>query len=108
MFEDRFGTAAALRKMGADITCKGKDAWVRGVYPLKGARVKALDLRGGAALAVAALGAEGKTVIEDCSHIVRGYDRLKAAGSDLRSPRIFWDLLQEDADTKQYGQIPGL
>ena len=56
VFEDRFGTAAALRKMGADITCKGKDAWVRGVYPLKGARVKALDLRGGAALAVAALG----------------------------------------------------
>ena len=60
MFEDRFGTAAALRKMGADITCKGKDAWVRGVYPLKGARVKALDLRGGAALAVAALGQKEK------------------------------------------------
>ena len=76
VFEDRFGTAAALRKMGADITCKGKDAWVRGVYPLKGARVKALDLRGGAALAVAALGAEGKTVIEDCSHIVRGYEDI--------------------------------
>ena len=58
------------------ITCKGKDAWIRGVYPLKGARVKALDLRGGAALAVAALGAEGKTVIEDCGHIVRGYEDI--------------------------------
>ena len=76
VFEDRFGTAAALRKMGADITCKGKDAWVREYIPLKGARVKALDLRGGAALAVAALGAEGKTVIEDCSHIVRGYEDI--------------------------------
>ncbi len=60
MFEDRFGTAAALRKMGADITCKKEKMPGSGVYPLKGARVKALDLRGGAALAVAAPGGRRK------------------------------------------------
>lgn len=76
VFEDRFGTAAALEKMGADITCKGKKAVIRGVSSLRGARVKALDLRGGAALVTAALGAEGSTVIEECYHIKRGYEDI--------------------------------
>ena len=76
VFEDRFGTAASLVKMGADITCKGEKAVIRGVPLLNGARVKALDLRGGAALVTAALGAEGNTIIEDCYHIKRGYEDI--------------------------------
>lgn len=76
VFEDRFGTAASLVKMRADITCKEKIAVIKGVPRLTGTRVKALDLRGGAALVTAALGAEGSTIIEDCYHIKRGYEDI--------------------------------
>ena len=76
VFEDRFGTAAELVKMGADITCQGKTAVIKGVPLLAGTKVRALDLRGAAALVMAALGAEGSTIIEDCYHIKRGYEDI--------------------------------
>ena len=63
--------------MGADITTEGRVAVVRGVDRLHGAGVAASDLRGGGALAVAALGAEGETTLSGLRHIDRGYERLE-------------------------------
>jgi UDP-N-acetylglucosamine 1-carboxyvinyltransferase len=76
IFESRFRHVAELTRMGADIRIEGRVAVVCGVDRLYGARVKCEDLRGGAALVVAALGAEGVTTISDLSHIDRGYENL--------------------------------
>ena len=64
--------------MGADIEVKGRTAFVRGVGRLHGASVTAGDLRGGAALVIAALGAEGTSEVLDLSHIDRGYADFRA------------------------------
>ena len=88
VFEGRFATARALEQMGAFIRTEGRTAVIEGHYPLKGAMVSASDLRGGAALAVAALAAEGETRIRDCVHIERGYEDIcrdmAALGADIR------------------------
>ncbi|GAV30921.1 UDP-N-acetylglucosamine enolpyruvyl transferase [Coriobacteriaceae bacterium EMTCatB1] len=76
VFESRFMFADELRRMGADITIDGHRAIVRGVKRLSGAPVKAPDLRGGAALVLAGLVAEGETVVGDTYHIERGYEDL--------------------------------
>ena len=74
--------------MGADIVTEGRTAIIRGKKYLTGAHVYAPDLRGGAALLVAGLGAKGETCVEDTGHIVRGYenieDKLKKLGADIR------------------------
>ena len=75
IFENRFRHAGELTRMGADIRVSGRTALVCG-GPLRGARVRSCDLRGGAALVVAALAAEGESVVEDIFHIDRGYERL--------------------------------
>ena len=67
---------AELAKMGADITVKGHTALIKGVPMLKGAYVEATDLRAGAAMIVAALAAEGETVIGQVDHIYRGYENI--------------------------------
>ncbi len=77
LFESRYRYTLQLVKMGAKITVKDRVAAVRGVKKLHGATVKAEDLRGGAALVLAALGAEGRTIIEDVRHIDRGYDAIE-------------------------------
>ena len=78
--------------MGADIEVKGRTAFVRGVKRLHGARVVAGDLRGGAALVIAALGAEGTTEVLDRSHIDRGYadlrEKFRALGAEIRRVRV--------------------
>ena len=88
MFESRFHHVDELRRMGADIQVSGRVAVVSGAGKLHGARVRSTDLRGGAALVVAALGAEGTTVVSDLRHIRRGYDgldrALRALGADIR------------------------
>jgi len=88
VFEERFATADSLKQMGASICAQGQCAVIEGVYPLKGATVHASDLRGGAALTVAALAAEGTTTIRDCHHIERGYEDicrdLAELGADIR------------------------
>lgn len=88
VFEGRFATAEELKRMGGVIRINGREAYVTGHYPLKNAKVKARDLRGGAALVVAALAAEGETVIEDCRHIERGYEDicrdLRVLNADVR------------------------
>lgn len=87
LFETRFKYVPELRKMGADITVIGRNAFVRGVERLNGAEVVAYDLRGGAALVVAALAAHGRSEILDISHIDRGYAdfeyKLRALGGDI-------------------------
>ena len=76
LFENRFRHCAELIKMGANITQKDRTAIVRGVEKLSGAMVYAKDLRGGAALTIAGLGAEGMTAVENTEYIDRGYQRL--------------------------------
>ena len=76
IFEARFQTAAQLRRMGADLEIKGNRALIRGVSSLHGTFVRAKELRGGAALVLAALGAEGTTLIQDDGYIERGYEDL--------------------------------
>ncbi|MDD6884219.1 MAG: UDP-N-acetylglucosamine 1-carboxyvinyltransferase [Eubacteriales bacterium] len=87
LFESRFAHAAQLTRMGADIRVNNRMAVVRG-GKLTGARVHASDLRGGAALVVAALAAEGETIVENVALIDRGYERLErvltALGGDVR------------------------
>ena len=87
IFENRFRHVEALVRMGADIRIAGRAAVIRGVPAMHGAQVSATDLRGGAAMLAAALGAEGETVLTEISHIDRGYDSpelaLQAAGAKI-------------------------
>ncbi len=73
LYESRFKICNELSKMGADITIKDRTAVIKGVSKLYGASVTATDLRGGAALVLAGLSAEGYTTISDIYHIDRGY-----------------------------------
>jgi UDP-N-acetylglucosamine 1-carboxyvinyltransferase len=83
VFRSRYRHVDELRRMGADITTEGRVALVRGVSRLHGAHVQAQDLRGGGALAAAALGAEGNTVLSGVDHIDRGYERLENVVAQL-------------------------
>jgi UDP-N-acetylglucosamine 1-carboxyvinyltransferase len=77
IFENRFKHVGEMRRMGADVKVEGQSAIVKGVEKLSGAYIEASDLRAGAALVLAALAAENGTVIENVSHIDRGYERLE-------------------------------
>lgn len=83
VFENRFAHAGDLNRMGANILINGRTAVIRGVERLSGARVTARDLRGGAALAIAGLAAQGETVVERARLIDRGYEHLETALSHL-------------------------
>lgn len=76
IFDSRYGHVDELRRMGADIQIAGRVAVVTGAGRLHGAAVRGGDLRGGAALVVAGLGAEGVTRVSGLRHICRGYQRL--------------------------------
>lgn len=76
IFEDRYKAAAWLNNMGARIEVKEGTAWIYGGYPLHGAQVQAEELRGGAALVLAALSAKGVTEIRGYSFIRRGYEHI--------------------------------
>ena len=92
LFETRYKYAAELKRMGADITVRGRTAMIRGVEFLHGATVTAEDLRGGAALVIAALKAEGKSSVVDLSYVDRGYSdfeyKLKKLGASIKRVRI--------------------
>ena len=77
IFENRFQHVEELVRMGADIKVDGRIAVVQGVNKLSSARVVAKDLRGGAALIVAALSAEGVTTVENAKYIDRGYECIE-------------------------------
>ena len=82
IFDRRFRYVEGLRTMGARIRVEGTTAWITGTK-LRGAAVEASDLRGGAALTIAALGAEGESEIRALSHIDRGYECLENAFQTL-------------------------
>jgi UDP-N-acetylglucosamine 1-carboxyvinyltransferase len=87
VFESRFLHVSELARMGADIRIEGHHAVVKGVSRLQGAPVHASDLRGGAALLVAAVAAEGRTEINEFAHVERGYEdlpgKLRALGAHV-------------------------
>jgi UDP-N-acetylglucosamine 1-carboxyvinyltransferase len=76
IFEQRFRHVDELRKMGANITVRGRMAWVRGIEQLTGALVTATDVRAAAALVLAGLGAKGETTLGGLDHLERGHDRM--------------------------------
>ncbi|MBF0458439.1 MAG: UDP-N-acetylglucosamine 1-carboxyvinyltransferase [Nitrospirae bacterium] len=88
IFENRYMHVAELRRMGANIEIEDNIATVRGVEGLLGAPVMATDLRASASLVVAALAAEGETVIDRIYHLDRGYekieDKISKLGGDIR------------------------
>jgi len=87
VFENRFRHVPEMKKLGADILTDGKTAKICGVKRLDGAKLTATDLRGGAALVIAGLAADGETEIIDPGHIARGYDHfdsvLNALGAEV-------------------------
>ena len=89
VFEARFRHVPALRALGADIETAGQLARVRGVKSLRGARIAATDLRGAAAMVIAALAAEGETTLSQAWHLDRGYgdfvERLQSLGAEVHS-----------------------
>ena len=89
IFENRYKIVSEIKKMGADITVMDRIAIIKGVNKLNGApMLKCPDLRGGAALCIAALCAEGESNIYDIHHIERGYERfdenLRSIGVNIR------------------------
>ena len=88
IFENRFMHAQELVRMGANIKIEGRRAAVRGKTPLSAAAVLASDLRASASLVLAALVADGETIIDRVYHIDRGYEhieeKLKGVGAQIR------------------------
>ena len=88
IFENRYKHIDELRKMGAKIKVADKTAFVQGVKELHCAKVTATDLRGGAALVIAGLRANGITEIDNIKHIDRGYEKmekmLSGLGADIK------------------------
>ena len=83
IFESRFKHVPELMRMGAKIKIEGKVALIDGCENLYGAAVTAPDLRGGASLIIAALGADGETIIDGLGHIDRGYENIEKILSSL-------------------------
>src|SRR5204862_4841511 len=88
IFENRFMHAQELVRMGANIKVEGHRALVRGKTPLSAAAVQCSDLRASASLVIAALVAEGETILDRVYHIDRGYERieekLRGVGAQIR------------------------
>lgn len=87
VFAGRFRYVGELARMGADIRVEGHHLVIDGVDRLSGAPVRAVDIRAGAAMAIAALAADGETTIHDAGPIDRGYesfvDKLSGLGADI-------------------------
>lgn len=92
VWDNRFRYVEELKRMGAQISVDGKLAVVEGVDHLDAAPVKAMDLRAGAAMIIAALCAQGTTQIEDIKHIERGYEdvenKFRSLGADIKRIHI--------------------
>ena len=87
VFENRFMHVSELCRMGANIRIDGRSALIQGQERLSAANVKCTDLRAGAALVIAAMGADGESKLTDIYHIDRGYerieDKLRGCGADI-------------------------
>jgi UDP-N-acetylglucosamine 1-carboxyvinyltransferase len=94
VFESRFMFVDELKRMGADIRTEGHHAVIRGVERLSSAPIRALDIRAGAAMIIAALAADGTTEITNVYHVDRGYEdldgRLAALGAEVRREPAQW------------------
>ena len=92
VFENRFMFASELSRMGADIVIEGHHAIVHGVEGFSGAQVRSPDLRGGAALVMAGLVADGVTTVSDIHHIDRGYEgfveKLSSLGARIERATV--------------------
>ncbi|MCI6646064.1 MAG: UDP-N-acetylglucosamine 1-carboxyvinyltransferase [Oscillospiraceae bacterium] len=88
IYDNRFKYMDELRRMGAEVQVDGRTAIIEGVGGFHGTNVRACDLRAGAAVVVAGLCAEGKTLVEDIHYIERGYEdfvgKLSGLGADIR------------------------
>ena len=88
IFENRLMQVQELNRMGANILIEGNSAIVTGVETLKSAQVMSSDLRASAALVIAGMAANGKTVIDRIYHIDRGYEcieeKLRQLGAQIR------------------------
>jgi len=88
IFENRFMHVPELTRLGADITVSGGEARIRGVEHLEGAQVMATDLRASVSLVIAALAAQGETLVDRVYHLDRGFERLEeklsACGARVR------------------------
>ena len=111
LFESRYRHVDELVRMGADIRVSGRAAVVSGVERLCGAAVRCTDLRGGAALCVAALAAEGETCVTELRHIDRGYEDivrdLSALGAELTRKETEKEMAYGQTQTFQTAQTAG-
>ncbi len=96
VFEDRFRHVPALRRLGGKIDLAGRIAAVRGVERLRGCAMEATDLRGGAAMVIAALAAEGESRITSLNHLRRGYAALVPTLQSLGAEAEVRDLPAAD------------
>ena len=101
IFEGRFKHVDELSRMGADIRVDLNSAIIRGVPRLYGATVEATDLRAGAALVIAGLAAQGRTIVEQVHHIDRGYDSIESMLSRLGARIV------RSAPVPDNGAVPG-
>ncbi len=93
IFENRYMHAAEFRKLGASIQTEGRVALVTGVPELYGGEMRACDLRGGAALIIAALSADGNSIVaDDGEYIGRGYENISELFSELGADIEPWDM----------------
>ncbi len=103
IFENRFRFVRELNRFGADIDINDQMAVINGVKELHGANVFATDLRGGAALVIAGLVAEGQSTIHSIEHIDRGYEKLesnlKQLGADIK--RMQDEEISKDKETEE-------
>ncbi|MDE6155071.1 MAG: UDP-N-acetylglucosamine 1-carboxyvinyltransferase, partial [Eubacterium sp.] len=102
IFENRFRFVGQLNRFGADIAVDEQMAVINGIKLLHGADVYATDLRGGAALVIAGIAAEGETTVRSIEHIDRGYagleNNFKQLGADIK--RIEDEEISKEKDKK--------
>jgi len=115
VFESRFVCVGELCRLGGSIKTEAHYAIIKGPCKLKGAQVKAPDLRGGAALILAGLAASGRTEIFDVYHIDRGYERLEekltGVGADIERLEIksnTYLTIERQVEEAELYQVPGL
>ena len=104
IFENRFRQVPELCRLGASVRVEGRRALIRGVERLEGAALQATDLRGGAAMILAGLAADGETLVMDRGHIRRGYEDLdgclSALGAELQLEQ------EQSTEDNNYAEFP--
>ena len=105
IFTNRFACSTQFSKMGADLRCQGSVLEIRGVLALRGARMEASDLRGGAALVIAALAAEGESRIGGMEYIRRGYEDIGGMFGALGAVIGCRTQPEREHSTVRYGAI---